>query len=59
LPRRSSFAGLLSALPTGALVFAVAWQYDPHVNRASAAIVLSTAVSVVTVSGRLILLEIG
>jgi predicted permease len=46
-------------MPTGALVFAVARQYDPHVNRAAAAIVLSTAGSVVTVSGRLILLEIG
>lgn len=50
---------LLSALPAGALVFVVAQQYDLHVNRASAAIVLSTAVSVITVSGLLILLEIG
>jgi len=52
-------AVLLSALPAGALVFVVAQQYGVYVQRASAAIVISTAGSIVTVSGLLIFFGIG
>ena len=50
---------VLAALPAGALVFVLAQQYDTYVERSSAAIVVSTALSVVTVSGLLIWLQIG
>lgn len=43
-------AVLLSALPTGALVFVVAQRYDVYVQRSSAIILISTVVSVATVS---------
>ena len=46
-------AVLLSALPTGALVFVVAQRYDVYVQRSSAIILISTLVSVVTVSALL------
>jgi len=48
---------ILSALPTGALIFVVAQQYNAYVQTSSAAIVVSTAVSVATVS--LILIGLG
>jgi malonate transporter len=44
-------AVLLAALPTGALVFVTAQQNGIYVQRASAGIVMTTAVSVVTLSG--------
>ncbi len=50
---------VLSALPAGALVFVVAQQYNVFVQRASSAIVVSTAASVLTVSGLLICLQIN
>jgi malonate transporter len=50
---------ILAALPAGALVFVLAQQYETYVDRASAAIVVSTVLSVATVSGLLIWLEIG
>ncbi len=58
-PLWAKSAIILAALPVGALVFVVAQQYEVYVKRASAAIVLSTAVSVVTVSALLIVLEVG
>ncbi len=50
---------VLAALPAGALVFVLAQQYDVYVERASSAIIASTILSVVTVSGLLIWLQIG
>ena len=50
---------ILAALPTGALAFVLAQQYDIYVERASSAIVVSTVISVATVSGLLIWLGIG
>lgn len=52
-------AVILSALPVGALVFVVAQQYDVYVQRASSAIVVTTAVSVVTISLLLIWMQVG
>ena len=46
-------AVLLAALPTGALVFVTAQQNGIYVQRASAGIVMSTVVSVVTLSALL------
>ena len=50
---------ILAALPVGALVFVLAQQYETYVDRASATIVVSTVLSVATVSGLLIWLDIG
>ncbi len=50
---------ILSALPVGALVFVIAQQYDTYVQRASSAIVITTALSVLTISVLLILLKVG
>ncbi len=44
-------AVLLAGLPSGALVYVVAQRFDIFVGRASASIVVSTALSVVTLSG--------
>ncbi len=43
-------AVLLAAMPTGALVFVLAQNYDIYVQRASATIVATTVLSVVTLS---------
>ena len=43
-------AVLLAALPPGALVFVVAQQYDVYVRRASAAIIVSTVLSIATIA---------
>lgn len=43
-------AVLLAALPAGALVFVIAQRYDVYVQRASAAIVVSTIASMLTLS---------
>ena len=43
-------AVILAALPVGALVFVIAQQYDVFVQRASTAIVATTALSVVTIT---------
>jgi predicted permease len=50
-------AVILAALPVGALVFVVAQQYDVFVQRASTAIVASTALSVATISALLVWFE--
>ncbi len=55
----SQAAVVLAALPVGALVFVIAQQYEVYVQRASSAIVLSTALSVFTVSFLLIVLKAG
>ncbi len=52
-------AVILSALPAGALVFVVAQQYDVYVQRASSAIVVTTALSVLTISLLLIWMQVG
>jgi malonate transporter len=49
-------AVLLAALPTAALVFTLAQQYDIYVERASSAILVTTALSVLTVPLILVLL---
>ena len=41
---------LLAALPTGALTFVVAQRYGVYVGRTSAAILVSTILSVLTLS---------
>ena len=41
---------LLAALPTGALTFVVAQNYDVYVDRSSGVIFVSTVVSVITLS---------
>jgi malonate transporter len=46
-------AVLLAALPTGALVFVTAQQNGVYVQRASAGIVITTLISVVTLSALL------
>lgn len=50
-------AVILSALPTGALIFVLARQYGVYVERASAVILASTVVSVVTLSAIMVLLR--
>jgi len=46
-------AVILAALPTGALTFVVAQQYQIYVDRTSSAILVSTVISVVTLSALL------
>ncbi len=52
-------AVILAALPTGALVFVLAQQYDVYVQRSSAAILISTVASVVTLSLLFAFLDVG
>ena len=47
-----------AALPTGVPVFVVAQRYGSYVERSSAAVVISTAISVFTLSVLLILLDV-
>lgn len=49
-PFWTASAIILAALPTGALTFVVATQYRLYIDRTSAAILVSTVVSVVTLS---------
>jgi len=49
-PFWTASAMVLAALPTGALTFVVATQYRLYIERTSAAILVSTVVSVVTLS---------
>lgn len=58
-PLWSQAAVVLSAMPIGAGAFVIAQQYDAHVQRVSAAIVVSTAVSVATISFLLIWYKLG
>ncbi len=55
-PFWAASAVLLSSLPTAALVFTLAQQYDIYVERASSAILVTTALSVLTVPLILVLL---
>ncbi len=57
-PLWASVAILGASLPVAANVFILARQYDTYVERVSSAILLSTAVSVVTVSALLTLLPL-
>ena len=52
-------AVLLAALPTATNVFVIAQQYDAWINRASAAVVVTTAVSIVTVTALLYAITTG
>jgi predicted permease len=49
----------LAALPTGSLVFVLAQQYGVYTQRATAVILVSTIVSVVTLVGLFAVLGIG
>ncbi|MGH7003415.1 MAG: AEC family transporter [Alphaproteobacteria bacterium] len=49
---------LISALPTGALVFVVAQRYNVYVQRGSAAVLVSTVLSVVTISILMVLYNV-
>jgi malonate transporter and related proteins len=49
----------LAALPTGALVFVLAQQYGIYVQRATAAILVSTVLSVITISVLFAILGVG
>ncbi len=51
-------AVILAALPTGVPVFVVAQRYGRYVERSAAAVVVSTAVSVFTLSALLIVLDV-
>ena len=52
-------AVILAALPIGTTLFVVAQQYGVYVRRATAGILVSTTLSVLTVSALLAFLEIG
>jgi hypothetical protein len=58
-PIWASSAVILAALPTGALVFVLAKRYDIYTHRSTAAIMISTVISVVTISVLLNLLDVG
>ncbi len=49
----------LAALPTGALVFVLAQQYGIYTQRATAAILVTTVLSVATLSALFVLLGVG
>ncbi|MCW8915238.1 MAG: AEC family transporter [Magnetovibrio sp.] len=49
-------AVILAALPSGAMVFVIAQQYNTMVNRAAAGVVASTALSLVSISVLLVVL---
>jgi predicted permease len=56
-PLWATVAILGAALPVAANVFIIARQYDTYVERVSSAILVSTAISVVTVSALLTFLS--
>jgi len=58
-PVWAASAVILASLPTGALVFVLAQQYDIYLQRSTAAIVVSTVVSVVTLSALFVVLGVG
>jgi malonate transporter len=58
-PVWAASAVIQAALPTGALIFVMAQQYNIYVQRSTAAIMVSTVVSVVTLSALFILLGVG
>ena len=58
-PVWAASAVILAALPTGALVFVLAQQYDIYLQRSTAAIVISTVLSVLTLSALFVALGVG
>lgn len=52
-------AVILAALPTGTTLFVIGQRYGVYVRRATAVVLVSTVLSVVTVSALLVLLEVG
>ncbi len=52
-------AVLMAALPTATNVFVIAQSYDVWKERASSAVVISTALSILTVTGFLYLVQVG
>jgi predicted permease len=52
-------AVLLAALPTATNVFVIAQQYEVWVQRASASVLITTCLSVVTVTGLLYMIRAG
>jgi predicted permease len=50
---------LLAALPTATNVFVIAQQYEVWVQRASASVLITTCLSVVTVTGLLYMIRSG
>ena len=58
-PLWAASAVILAALPTGALVFVLAQRYDIYVQRSTAAIMVSTVISLATLSALFLLLGIG
>ncbi len=58
-PVWSKSAVILAALPIGTTLFVVAQKYGIYVRRATAGILVSTVLSVLTVSTLLVFLEIG
>jgi len=58
-PLWSQAAVILSAMPIGTNPYIIAQQYNVHVETVSSAVVISTAISVVTVSLLLIWLGVG
>jgi predicted permease len=52
-------AVLLAALPTATNVFVIAQQYEVWVQRASASVLITTCLSVVTVTGLLYMIRSG
>lgn len=56
-PFWTASAVILAALPTGALSFVVATQYGIYIERASAIILASTVVSIVTLSAAMVMLQ--
>lgn len=57
-PIMAAAAVILAALPTGALVFVLAQQYDVYLQRSTAAIMISTVLSVVTLSALFVILGV-
>lgn len=49
---------LVAAMPTGALVFVVAQRYNVFVQRGSAAVLVSTIISILTISALMVLYDV-
>lgn len=58
-PLWAQSAVIQAALPTGALTFVLAQRYGTYIQRATAVIMISTVVSVVTLSALFLYLEVG
>jgi len=58
-PLQANSAILSAALPTGSLVFVIAYRYQLYVERSTSVILISTGLSCVTLSALLLLLGTG